>query len=244
MIIAPTGYLNPIKNFVYNISSPFLETGTILGAKLSNSFSGLINIGKLAKKNKALEEENLHLKSENALLVEVSHQNEILKEELGFREKNQEKKELIPAQVIGYSPSSFLEYIIINKGKKDGLKENQPVISRGYLIGKLIEVENNTAKVFLIINNKSLIPVILQESKGTGLLRGGLGGLTVNNIAIDTPIKVGENVVSSGSGGIFPSGIIIGRVEKIISQSSSILQSVLIKSPIEFGKLQIVFIQK
>lgn len=244
MVIAPSGYLKPIKDITYYVSSPFLSVGSRIGQSFFENFKSLKNLKDLEKRNKSLEEENRNLKAENAIMAEVRQQNEILKQELGFQKSREEKKELTPARIISYSPSGFLEYMTIDKGKRDKIQEGQAVVSQGYLVGRIEEVGENTSKVSSIIGGKLLVPVLLQESRGTGLLRGGLGGPTVSNIAVDAQIKTGEDVVTSGLGGTLPSGIIIGKIEKVTSRSSAILQSALIKSPLKFGKLQIVFVQR
>ena len=130
----------------------------------------------------------------------------------------------------------------INKGSDDGVKDGQPVISHGYLIGVTSQTTSNNSEVFLITNTRSLVPIILQDSRGTGLLKGGLEGLIAREIPVDSEIKIGESVLTSGLGGDLPAGIPVGQVTDIISKESEIFQQVTVDSPVNIGKLEVVFI--
>jgi rod shape-determining protein MreC len=203
----------------------------------------LKNIGTLSQENKSLSDENIILKSELSQLQEVRHDNEILKKEINFSQTYQ-AYELIPAQIIGRSASGFLQSLKINKGTKDGVVLGKPALSSGFMIGKISQVDAASSEIELVTNYSSLVPIVLQDSRGTGLLKGGLSGLTIEDIALDTQIKIGENVLTSGLGGDFPAGLPIGTIDKIVSLQSEIFQKASVKSPVELGKLEIVFIIK
>lgn len=235
----------PLENIVNFFVIPPAKAANGFSAKTFNLFDVIRSIRTLRAENEKLKNKNMALESEIAGLKEVRYENEILKKELAFSQNEaQEKKSLLPAEIVSRSPNSFLEFLIINRGSDDGVEENQAVISQGYLIGKAVDVTAKTAKVFLINNPTSLIPVVLQESRGTGLLRGGLDGLRVEEVTLDTQVKIGENVITSDLGGELPDGLIIGTVEKIISKSSEIFQKISIISPVEFSRLEMVFVVK
>jgi len=235
--------LNPARNIFVEIVSPFSHFFTNTGTRVSDFFHTIGSISRLARENKELTTNNLELESKLANLDEVSHENALLKQELGFYQKEKEN-ELVPAQVIGSSPSGFLQTIKVDKGLANGIRQGSVVLSRGFLIGKVSQVNENNAEVFLINNSNSLIPVVLQNSRGTGILKGGLSGMIVEDIALDSKVQIGEMVLTSGLGEETPGGLPIGTVEKMLSVRSEIFQEVSVKSPIEFGKLEIVFITK
>lgn len=235
--------LGPLKNIVNEVTDPFASFFSHSTLSISNFFQTIRAIGDLAKENNELKKKNLELESKLADLKEVGHENEILKRELGFFQ-GQEEYQLIPSQVIARSPSGFLETLKIDKGKDDGVQLDRPVLSQGFMIGKISQVYSDSAEVFLITNSNSLVPVVLQDSRGTGLLRGGLAGLTIEDVALDTEIKIGEKVLTSGLGGELLAGLPIGAVEKVISIRSEIFQKTTVKSPVEFGKLEIVFVMR
>lgn len=235
--------LSPVRNIFIKIVSPVSRFFIVSGNRISDFSHTISSISRLVRENKDLSDKNFQLESELVGLKEVRHENDLLKQELGFYQKEKEK-ELIPAEVIGSSSSGFLQTVKIDKGSADGIKQGAAVLSRGFLVGKASQVNQDNSEVFLITNSNSLIPIILQNSRGTGILKGGLTGLTIEDIALDSKVQIGEAVLTSGLGEETPPGLPIGTVEKLLSARSEIFQKVSIKSPVEFGKLEIVFIIK
>jgi len=233
--------LTGVKNFFYKIFSPVAGKTVNFSSGIQDFFGSINSIKNLTRTNVALEKENNELNAKLAELKEVQHENEILKKELGFSEIKKDH-ELVPAKVIGRSSTSFFQTITIDKGKSDGIENGKAVLVEGYLIGTIQESGQNFSQVSLITNSQSLIAVILQDSRGTGILRGGLKGLTVEDIPLDTPVKIGETVVTSDTGSGILSGIAVGQVQDVISSQSEIFQRVNIKSPVELGKIEYVFV--
>lgn len=239
--VAPTGALRPAKNVLFQVIKPFSIVSNFTVDKVAMFFKNLANLSSLGQENQKLIKENLELQSKLAILKEVEHENEILKKEMGFL-SNKGNLKLVPANIIGRSISGYLKTIVIDRGANDGIKEGQAVASQGFLVGTIRSVSNNTSEVILITDNNSLVPVVLQDSRGTGLLRGGLSGLTVEDIPLNIPIKKDEQVITSGLGGDIPLGIIVGSIEDVISSEGEIFQKVTVKSPIKIYFLEFVFV--
>jgi rod shape-determining protein MreC len=232
-----------IKNFTFNLISPFTERAANSAGNVGNFFASIKAINSLSVDNNNLVKENNELKAKNALMQEVSHENEILKKELGFIE-NQQGMALVPARVTNYSPTSFIHTIRLDKGSDDGIAIGKAVLSEGFLIGIVEDVGSNFCDVFLINNDRSLIAAILQTSRGNGVVRGGLNGLIIEDVPLDIKINQNETVVTAGIGDNLPPGIAIGTINKVISSESEIFQRASVKSPVEFGRLEVVFIVK
>jgi len=240
-IIWPTGVFKPVKNIVYQALKPFSISSNVIFDRFTIFFEKLILLGSLGQENQKLIQENLELQSQLAILKEVQHENEILKNEMGFLSRKGDLK-LISANIIGRAISGYLKTIVIDRGAKDGVTIRSAVISQGFLVGTVTEIMENSSEVTLITDNNSLVPVVLQDSRGSGLLRGGLKGLTVENIPLNIPIKEGEQVVTSGLGGEIPPGILVGKVEGIVSKEGEIFQKVSVNSPIKIYFLEFVFV--
>lgn len=239
--LEPTGVLNPLKNILFEVARPFSLGSNFIVDRSSLFFRNLVNLGGLPPENQKLIKENLELQSQLAILKEVQHENEILKKEMGFLKSKGDLK-LTPTNIIGRALTGYLKIIVIDRGAKDGLKERQAVISQGFLVGTVKSVSQDSAEVILITDNNSLVPVVLLDSRATGLLRGGLSGLVVEDIPLNIAIKKGEPVVTSGLGGDAPAGIIVGNVEDVISREGEIFQKATVKSPIKFYFLEFVFV--
>jgi len=241
ILIAPSGAIKPVKNIFFIVTKPFSFTGNVLSDKVSKFFGNLSHLSTLAKENQKLIEENLELQSNLSVLKEAQHENEILKKELGFANAKGDLK-LIPANITGRSITGFLRTIIIDRGTLDGIKDGQAVLSQGFLVGTVRSTYENSAEVALITNYNSLVPVILEDSRATGLLRGGLKGLTVEEIPLNIEVKSSEPVVTSGLGGDIPPGILIGQVGEIISHEGEIFQKATVNSPVQIYYLEFVFV--
>lgn len=239
-ILAPMGLLSTPKNILFEGLKPFTIVANFTVDKVAMFFGNLQSLGSLSSDNQKLIKENLELQSQLAILKEVQHENEILKKEMGFLNTKGDLK-LIPANIVGRSISGYLKTIIIDRGEKDGLKQGQAIVSQGFLVGTVKTVFPDTAEVILITDNNSLVPVILQDSRGTGLLRGGLSGLTIENVPLNIPINKGEQIITSGLGGDVPPGIMVGTAEEVVSREGEIFQKVTVKSPVQIYFLEFVF---
>jgi rod shape-determining protein MreC len=117
------------------------------------------------------------------------------------------------------------------------------VVSEDILIGYLAEVNLTSSRVSLITNPNSAVPVLMQESRASGLVRGAIGyGLVLEDVTKDSPLKEGENIITSGLGGQYPRGLLVGKLEKVISSPADLFQKASVKMLIEIEKLERVFV--
>lgn len=241
LFLAPRNILNPVKNTVFSLTKPLTIISNYTVDRFSLFFGNLFHLGAISSENQSLIKENLALQSELSILKEVQHENEILKNEMGFLSRKGDLN-LTSANIIGRSSSGYLKTIVIDRGAKDSVKIGQGIVSQGFLVGTITKVLENSSEAILITDNNSLVPVVLQDSRGTGLLRGGLEGLTVEDIPLNITINKGEQVVTSGLGGDIPPGISVGQVEDVVSREGEIFQKVSVKSPVKIYFLEFVFV--
>jgi rod shape-determining protein MreC len=200
------------------------------------------DIRKLSEINKALEKENRKLISQNSNLKELKNENEILRAQLGFIQEHPEYK-LVAAEVIGRDPNNFLQFMTINKGSRDGIKKDMPVISEGYLVGKIFEVDKTNSKVLLITNPSSIVNALIQESRATGIIKGELGySLTIESISQEAKVELGDTVITSGLGGTFPKGLIIGEIIQIEKKEAEVFKKAQVSPLVDFTSLEVVFV--
>jgi rod shape-determining protein MreC len=156
------------------------------------------------------------LRLEQAALLEDARQGQRLQEMLGFQEKYLYKT--MAAQVIGTSGSDQSQVFTIDKGRDNGLKRDMAVITADGIVGKVREVFGHTAQVLEINDQSSGAGVILEETRIRGILRGNAQGQPqVVGILSDNRIKPGEKVLTAGGDEIFPRGLPVGTVEKVVS---------------------------
>jgi len=237
------GFLDSAKSAVGVVTAPAAGFLTGTGSGIVNLGKSLLNLGKLQEENANLSEKNNQLEAELALLNEVEAENESLRGEIDFVKRG--KFDYEAAQVISYDPSNLRAMLTINSGGLDGLKAGMAVTSEGYLIGRISEITEYTAKVQLITDPTSAIPVSIQDTGVNGIAKGELGsGLTMEKIPQGENVVTGQKIVTSGLGGEIPRGILIGEIEGVTSQENSLFVSAKIRVRTGIGNILRVLVIK
>lgn len=238
------GWLDAPKNAFFQLTYLSQKTIYQFAQKTSSFVEFLTSAGITNEENNNLKEENQKLLGEIVSLREVARENEFLREQM--RLSIQDEKELILAEVIGQDLFGLNKYFLINKGRKDGVKEKSVVISSGnILVGQIIEVVESFAKVRLITDPNSKINVLIQESEITGLVKSDHGlDLVIDLLPQEEIVNAGEIVVTSGLAGVFPAGLFVGQIQEIISSDVQISRMAKIKPAVDFMKLEKVFVIK
>jgi len=223
-----------IGSLSQSVSQKFIDLGKSL--KVIGQISGV------QRENQGLKKELNEAKTEIFSLNELKVENELLKKQLNFSQKN--SYEFLPAQVTFFDPTSFSKHIFINKGKNDGIVVGMPVLSGGVLIGKVSEADEKSAKVILVFDPSFATTAQINNLReAIGILKGQLGfGLNLEKISKDIAVKNGDLVFTSGLGGDFPAGLLIGKIEIVKKQEDGIFQEASVKSDFDLGFLKNVFI--
>ena len=131
------------------------------------------------------------------------------------------------AEIFDSNIEGYRETILINKGLSDGVYQHQAVIDPFGLVGQVTEVFEHQARVMLISDGRSRVPVYVERTQQRALLSGMAerSALTVENIRLDSDIQIGDRLVSSGLGGVFPRGYPVAEVVDVSrDQRNSFLQ--------------------
>lgn len=230
------------KQAIISATSPIIKFVSGKTSSVKQFFLDLKAIKNLSGENRSLREKVNSLESELANLKEAKTENETLRKELSFTKER--KLNIISAQVISRTSIPFLQTLVIDKGKKDGITEGQVVISQGHLIAQVKKVNEDSSEINLVTSSHTLVPVKLQENQEEGLLKSDLSGLYIDNIPVDKNISVGQSVLTSNLNPKIPEGILVGKVEKTKIYKSQIFQNILVKSDIDFSKIKFVFVVK
>lgn len=220
---------NPVGRAVYGVSR-----------SVSDNFKFFGQIGQLNDKNQQLETENLKLRQQLANFKELTNENNLLRKQLGFNER--QNLDLSAARVVAYGSDNIRKSLTIDKGSRAGLKKGMAVVSSGALVGTLDEVNDFSSKVFLLSDPDFRIRALGQDNRATGVVRGQIGsGYQMEKIAQADAIAVGETVVTAGSDQV-PKGILIGQVETIDRSDNAIFQVANLKPALNLTKLELVFV--
>lgn len=232
-----------VNHFVLDKTASFEGGISSAGKKMANIFSVFHEISRIKKENSDLSQKILSLEVDKSRISELEFENTMLKKELGYVEENKANV-LVPARIIGRDPTNFLDYVMLDKGKNDGLEPEMAVVSGGVLVGQVKEVFEKQSKVTLITSKNSVILAMLQKSRSKGILRGGISGLTLEDITRDSGYDEGDYIITSGLDGKLKEGILIGRAVGIQSSSSELFKNVSVEPLADLSKLELVFVIK
>jgi len=182
-------------------------------------------------------------------LTEIKSENEKLRRLLNFGDKV--GYDNVPAMVISKDPDNWFRTIIINRGSNDGIKINMPVVAfnadEKAVVGKVIEVRGSVSRILPVISSDLKIGVMLQDSRSPGLMQGsssrpGLAQIDYLSKSVQIPSNV--YVVTSGQGGVFPQGLLVGRVSQTVVTKSSAFQRAIVTPIIDYNKVEEVYVIK
>ncbi|MBQ2937552.1 MAG: rod shape-determining protein MreC [Clostridia bacterium] len=234
------------ENAANKLVMPIQNGLVYLKNKISGNSTFFTDINNLKTENKELKEENSQLEQSLRELENIKTENETLKEYLGLTEKYGEYK-TVPGYVINRDISNYSKIIIINIGKNDGIEENMTVIADEGLVGHVISVTDDTAKVRTIIDTSSSISCLMSTNKDSIVCKGTLNSnseIKAMYIPTDADLVQGDTVETSGLGGIYPKGIHVGTVKKIVSSKNITDRYALVETAVDFNRLNTVLVVK
>ena len=206
--------LDPVKSIAGDFLTPISRTLTGAGASLNADATDGSDISQQLGE---VTRERDELVAENARLRELVAENEQLRSQLGFQEIHPELT-AVTAVVLGRDPTGIEKFILIDRGSNDGLQVGMPVVSPNFLVGEIIEVDENRSKVLLMIDAGFQTGARLQISRGTGIVYGlwqAGGRAEMRHIPIDTEVNPDEVIVTSGRSVMIPEGLIIGKILEV-----------------------------
>ena len=239
--------INNVERFAFidwlllEITFPFQKAVTYSTEALSDLFDSYVLLVNLKRENVALKRMVAKLREENNFLREKAIASERLRNLLRFSKKI--PGTMLPVQIIGIDPSSWFRTIVIDKGTKHGVNRGMAVVSPEGIVGHVLQASPHCAKVLLITDFNSSIDAIIQRGRARGLVEGNGENLCRLKFAPRThDIQLGDRVVTSGLGGRYPKGLVIGKISKIKKKSYGLFQQAEIIPGVNFVRLEEVFV--
>ncbi len=233
-----------IENICNILVMPIQNGFTYLKNKLSGNDAFFADIDTLKQENEALKEENSKLEQSLRELEIIKAENETLKEYVNLKDKYQDYTTM-PADVINRDISNYSSTIIINVGSDDGVKEDMTVIADSGLVGHIISVTSNTAKVQTIVDTATAVTSKISTTDDTIIVQGTLDdktALKATFIPTDAVVLAGDSIETSGIGGIYPKGIHIGTIREVVNTSNITDRYAIVDTAVNFEKLTTVLV--
>jgi len=206
------------------------------------TFSWAISLGDLWRENRRLRLQNLEYAYEIQTNRLASSENEHLRRMLGFREKY--PHEIIPALVIGQDVDRAVNALIVDRGSRDGVKKYMAVVTDEGLVGRVFEVYPTASSVQIIRDTNSRISVMIEGERAVmGIVRweGGTN-LRMYTLEQQSDYTPGQRVYTTGLGGTYPEGLLIGEIVIPPQGELRVYDSVEVRPAVDFSRAHEVFI--
>lgn len=231
---------SPLTSFANSIQNGI----TYVKNKVTGDENFFVNIQELKTENEKLKKENLELQQTLREFEILKAENATLSEYLNLSDKYSEYT-TVPGYVIQSDITNYSKIIIINIGKRDGIEVNMPVISEKGLVGYVISVSEKTAKVQTIIDSSSIVGSAISTTRDSIIVRGIIGSnnqLKATYIPTDANVLEGDSIETSGIGGIYPKGVRIGTIKKVVDTKNITDRYAIIETAVDFTKLETVLV--
>src|SRR5271157_2784066 len=190
--------------------------------------------------NRNLKQQIERMSLEQVRMSQDADQARRLQALLAFKE--QFISQTMAAQVIGSSGSELSRSVYIDKGEHDGIKPDMAVITADGIVGKVLRVYGSTSLVLLIDDQTSGVGALLDKTRLQGILRGTPAGeVVLEKVMSDETVPAGELVLTSGGDGIFPKGLLVGRVTKV-APGSDLFLNIRVRPAADLSKLEEVLV--
>ncbi len=231
---------NPLTNFVNSIQSGLVY----LKNKISGNSTFFVNLEAMKEENEKLKTENSELEQSLRELEILKAENATLREYVNLTDKYTEYT-THPAYVIQSDIGNYSKIVTINAGKKNGIGVNMTVISDKGLVGYVISVAEDTAKVQTIVDTSSSVASTISTTGDSIIAKGIIDSnneMKATFIPTEANVLEGDNVETSGIGGIYPKGIHIGTVKQVVNTKNITNRYAIIETAVDFSKLETVLV--
>jgi len=200
----------------------------------------------LRAENERLRREIAKLTIDQVRFAEIEQENRRLRALLHFTEAHPYytvRGASVVGEVIGRDPSLVVQRFILNVGELQGIRPGMPVVTDTGLVGQVIRVHKTTCEVLPITARESAVNAIVQSSRLTGVVEGqNSDTLVMKYIPVDRPVQVGDLILTSGLGSVYPPKLVIGQVIRVQRHDYDMFQEAYIRPTVDFRRVEQVLI--
>ena len=228
------------------VLSPFQQGVSWISDELRHVTEAVWEMATLYEQNKMLRNEVEQLRGINLQANEALAENERLRNMIGYKQ-SAHQFDMVAARVIGRESDTWSRMIVIDQGTMSGIANDMPVVTPQGLVGRVVEAGLNSSKVQLILDPRSSVGTIVQraQSRVTGIVQGDMDNPTMPqmvNIPKNADVVEGDVIVTSGFGGVYPKGIIVGLVSSLKNDAGGLLKIGVLEAAVDFQKLEDVLV--
>ena len=229
-----------IQIAIQTVTYPFQASVQSAVSNIKNLWKSYIFLIDVKEENNRLKQQILDMEEKLSEHIENSVQFRRLRDQMLFARKNPLEK--IYAEIIGESSDNAHNIRFINRGSNQKVQRNYIVIRKEGLVGRIHSVSPFQSSVQLMIDHRNRVPALIQRNRVRGLIYGTQAGIEMRQINQHAKIKIGDRVISSGLGGLYHKGILIGWVSEIRHQQHELFKTAILESAVDFNSIEEVFV--
>lgn len=208
---------------------------------MRNAWSNYLALVGVRAENEQLRSEKAWLEEQNLQLREALVAGGRLERIAAMREAFEVP--MLPTELVGRDVSPWFQSVLLDRGRADGVRSGMPVISDDGLVGLVVATSHTAAKTKLLLDRQTAIDGTVQRSRARGIVRGqGSDELQFEFVARGGDVQVGDLVITSGLGGVYPKGLLIGEVTRVSELGSKLLRTAVLSPAVDFGRLEQAFV--
>ncbi|MBY8070986.1 rod shape-determining protein MreC [Vibrio fluvialis] len=232
------GAFSHVRFLLNSLVAPIQYAADLPRSMFDGFYENFNSRQQLMESNRALKRDVLTLKSDLILLDQYREENQRLRKLLGSSFVRDEKK--VVTEVMAVDTSPYRHQVVIDKGRVDGVYEGQPVINEKGIVGQVTFVAAHNSRVLLLIDPNNAIPVqnIRNDIRVIASGNGQTDEIQLEHIATSTDIEVGDLLVTSGLGGVYPEGYPVAYVSEVDKDTRREFASIKAKPVVDFDRLR------
>jgi rod shape-determining protein MreC len=234
-------HANGFERGVMNLMAPVSGVVDRVNGAVAGIWGDYLNLIAVRKENRQLLESVKILNTRLLQAGEAVAANDRLKKLLDL--KNSLRMQTVAATVIGEDGTPWFKTIVIDRGSVDGLREGLPVIASDGVVGQLVKVAAGSSRVLLLTDHASGISAIVQRTRARGVIKGEGGSRCSLEFSLrEDDVKVGDIVLTSGIGRVFPKGLPVGEVTMVKKGEYGIFQTIEVRPKVNISRLEEVLV--
>ncbi|HUW63850.1 MAG TPA: rod shape-determining protein MreC [Spirochaetia bacterium] len=226
--------LNPVRGGMYWVSD-----------QVYHVTSYPLQLVHATDQNRLMEEQLASLRSQVYDLEEYKSEAQRLENILNYHPVYASSYGQLVAGVTGRNPGNWFQTLTIDRGSRDHVGPNMPVVTPDGLVGRVLDVTAHTATVLLITDPRSGVGSMVMETRVPGIVEGinsGTGDVTLANVPIIQNVQTGQTVITSGTGSLFPQGIPIGTITSVTNEPAGLFKNATVLPFADLNRLEEVII--
>ena len=229
------------RGALLEISAPFQKAVGIPADLVASTWRSYIDLVDLGAENQELRADLLRLEETNLqlreALVSSGHLDQIVEMRDDF------EVPMLPSSVVGLDVSPLFRSVLVDRGTRHGVQAGNPVITHEGVVGVVTRTSSHASKTMLVLDRQSAVDAVVQRSRTRGTVRGrGTGWPEFEFEARSGDVQVGDLLLTSGLGGVYPKGLKLGEVTELSESGGGLFRLAVVSPGVDFGRLEQVFV--